>query len=160
MGEIVIAGARLEDVAALLPLLAAQLDEHGMGMPQQVLEEALSGIVTRPERGRVFAAWAGDPVVGVAVMPYTWTVEHGGRCAWLDELYVLPEMRGRGVGTRLLAAAMALAREDGCLAMDLEVDVDHARVETLYLRHGFRSLPRRRFSRRLVAALESGDGRR
>jgi GNAT superfamily N-acetyltransferase len=152
MNEVVIAGALLEDVPALLPLLAVQLDEHGMGMPQHQLEGAVSGIVTRPELGRVLVARAGDRMVGVAVIPYTWTVEHGGRCAWLDELYVLPEMRARGVGTRLLLAAMALAREDGCLAMDLEVDADHARVETLYLRHGFRSLPRRRFSRRLTPA--------
>jgi GNAT superfamily N-acetyltransferase len=149
VNEIVIAPAGLEDVPALLPLLAVQLDEHGMGMPHDVLHGAVLGIVTEPERGRVLLAWSGDTVVGVAVMPYTWTVEHGGRCAWLDELYVVPEVRGRGVGTQLLLAAMDLVREDGCLAMDLEVDVDHARVETLYLRHGFRALPRRRFSRRL-----------
>jgi GNAT superfamily N-acetyltransferase len=70
-------------------------------------------------------------------------------CAWLDELFVVPEMRAQGIGTRLLAAAMEAAREDGCLAMDLEVDIEHQRVEALYLRHGFRALPRQRFSRLL-----------
>ncbi len=149
MNTIVIARAATEDVPAVLPLLAVQLGEHGMGLPPDELEAAVRGIVTKPERGRVLLARSGDRVVGVAVVPYTWTVEHGGRCAWLDELYVAPAMRARGIGTRLLAAAMEAAREDGCLAMDLEVDVDHARVEALYLRHGFRALPRRRFSRRL-----------
>jgi GNAT superfamily N-acetyltransferase len=138
-----------EDAPMVTPLLAAQLDEHGIGVPREVLEEAVRGIVTRPERGAVLLARRGHEAVGVAVIPYTWTVEHGGPCAWLDELYVVPDMRAQGIGTRLLVAAMEIAREDGCLAMDLEVDVDHMRVEALYLRHGFHALPRRRFSRSL-----------
>ena len=149
MSDVVITRVRNEDVPLVLPLLAVQLDEHGMGMPRDVLAAAVRGIVARPERGLVLVARSSRETLGVAVIPYTWTVEHGGRCAWLDELYVVPEMRARGIGSRLLGLAMKLAREDGCLAMDLEVDFDHARVEGLYLRHGFRALSRRRFSRRL-----------
>jgi GNAT superfamily N-acetyltransferase len=150
MDEIVIARASPEDVPAVLPLLAVQLDEHGMAVPLDVLGAALRGIVTRPERGRVLLARSGQHAVGIAVLPYTWTVEHGGLCAWLDELYVVPELRAHGIGTRLLLAAIDLVREDGCLAMDLEVDVEHGRVQGLYLRHGFHALERRRFTRRLV----------
>jgi GNAT superfamily N-acetyltransferase len=149
VNDLTITRARVEDVALVLPLLAVQLDEHGTSLPRDVLDAAVRAIVTRPERGMVLLARSGHEAVGIAVVPYTWTVEHGGRCAWLDELYVVPAMRTRGIGARLLTAAMDLAREDGCLAMDLEVDVDHARVEALYLREGFHSLPRRRFTRRL-----------
>lgn len=149
MTDVTITRAAARDVADVLPLLAVQLDEHGMGMPRDVLERALRAIVTRPELGRVVVARKDGTAVGFAVMPFTWTVEHGGPCAWLDELYVVPEMREHGVGTELLVAAMEIVRAEGCVAMDLEVDVDHARVESLYLRHGFRALPRKRFSRRL-----------
>jgi ribosomal protein S18 acetylase RimI-like enzyme len=59
-------------------------------------------------------------------------------------------MRDRGIGTALLRRAIELAREDGCVAMDLEVDRDHARVESLYVREGFTTLPRKRFARRIA----------
>jgi hypothetical protein len=86
MNDIVIAHAGPEDVPALVPLLAVQLEDHGVGVPPDVLAGALSGIVARPERGRVLLARSAERVVGLAVLPYTWTVEHGGLCAGLDEL--------------------------------------------------------------------------
>jgi RimJ/RimL family protein N-acetyltransferase len=87
-------------------------------------------------------------------MAYTWTFEHGGRVAWLDELYVVPERRSRGIGRAMVARALAAAREAGCRAVDLEVDADHERAEHLYARHGFRRLARTRW------VIDLGQGRR
>jgi GNAT superfamily N-acetyltransferase len=56
---------------------------------------------------------------------------------WLDELYVEPAYRGGGIGARLLDAAIALARDRGALALDLEVTAAHARAANLYARWGF-----------------------
>jgi GNAT superfamily N-acetyltransferase len=69
----------------------------------------------------------------------------------LDELYVLPEYRGGGVGRSLLEQAIIAAREMGCAALDLdlEVDQDHARAERLYARAGFQSLARSRWVKHL-----------
>jgi ribosomal protein S18 acetylase RimI-like enzyme len=76
---------------------------------------------------------------------YAWWRVRGTRSAWLDELYVLPDCRGRGVGRALLEQAVTAAREMGCAAMDLEVDQEHARAERLYARTGFQSLARSRW---------------
>ncbi len=78
-------------------------------------------------------------------MCFTWTLEHGGRSAWLEELYVQPEYRGRGIGQKLLAAAINRAREEGCRAIDLEVDRGHPRASHLYDREGFVRLARTRW---------------
>jgi len=45
---------------------------------------------------------------------------------------------------------VAVAKERGCLAIDLEVDSDHARAERLYQREGFVGLARRRLAKRLT----------
>ena len=149
MNNLSIACATDADVADVASLLGVQLDEHGMGMSGDAVARALLGIVTRPERGGVLVARKDGVAVGFAVLPFTWTVEHGGLSAWLDELYVVPELREHGIGAKLLLVATEVVRAEGCIAMDLEVDADHARVESLYLRHGFRLLPRKRFARRL-----------
>jgi GNAT superfamily N-acetyltransferase len=149
MNYLSIACATDADVGDVASLLSVQLDEHGMSMSRDAVVQALRGIVTRPERGRVLVARMDGVAVGFAVLPFTWTVEHGGLSAWLDELYVIPELREHGVGTKLLLGAMEVVRAEGCIALDLEVDANHARVESLYLRYGFRLLPRKRFARRL-----------
>jgi GNAT superfamily N-acetyltransferase len=135
-------------VADVVPLLATQLDEHGMGLDMGVLERVLRGMVSRRERGAIFVARIDGRAIGVAVLSHVWTIEHGGLATWLDELYVVPEHRGRGVGGALLEHAIAYAKAEGCLAVELEVDVEHARAEHLYERNGFLRLPRRRFSLR------------
>src|SRR5262249_57724213 len=66
-----------------------------------------------------------------------------------EELEVERAARGRGVGTRLLEAALRVAAEEGAVAVDLEVDIDHQRVAGLYARHGFHALPRARWVRSL-----------
>jgi GNAT superfamily N-acetyltransferase len=89
-----------------------------------------------------------DPI-GIAVLAYTWTLEHGGRVAWLDELFVDAAHRGRGVGLAMLRRALEVAAAAGCRAVDLEVDADHERAEHLYEREGFRLLSRHRWAKSL-----------
>jgi hypothetical protein len=52
----------------------------------------------------------------------------------------------------LLLAACKTAVACGCAAVDLEVEQSHARVESLYLREGFRRHTRRRWVRVLDRA--------
>ncbi len=48
----------------------------------------------------------------------TWT---GRRGLYLEDFYVRPQARGRGVGRQLFARLAAIARECGCARMDLSV---------------------------------------
>jgi ribosomal protein S18 acetylase RimI-like enzyme len=140
--------AAAADLEAVTALLVAQLREHRMDTAVEKVAEAVDGIVRNPERGRILVAVDDGTVVGVAALSFVWPIEHGGQSAWLEELYVLPAARERGIGTRLLRAALRAATDAGVVAVDLEVDVDHRRAARLYEREGFTSLPRARFVRR------------
>jgi GNAT superfamily N-acetyltransferase len=141
-----------DDLNAVVALLAAQFGEHDIGLGLDVLRTATAGLLAEARRGVVLLAKDSARVgpVGLAVLAYTWTLEHGGLVAWLEELYVVPDRRGHGVGRALLRRALDVARESGCRAVDLEVDREHARAERLYEREGFAVLARRRWTRALV----------
>ena len=139
-----------DGTALVLPLLQAQFAEHAIPLSPGEVEEALRGLVVGRDRGTVLVA-RGPAPVGIAVLAWTWTLEHGGRVGWLEELYVAPPFRNRGIGARLLAAALEAAREEGCRAVDLEVATEHGRAERLYERAGFRRLDRARFVKLLPA---------
>ena len=88
-------------------------------------------------------------MIGLAAISYAWTLEHGGKSAWLDELYVLPEHRSRGIGNALLEKVIEKVRMEGCRAIALEVEEGHRGAEGLYASKSFIQLRRRRWVRKL-----------
>ena len=138
-----------EHRAAAIQLLQARFDEHQILLSPERLGAAVSGMIENPNRGTVLIALEDQQPVGRAARSYTWTLEHGGLVAWLDELYVVPPRRGRGLGTALLQAARDMATAAGCAALELEVDARHRRAENLYQSAGFEPLPRTRWALRL-----------
>ncbi len=60
----------------------------------------------------------------------------GGQHTRLHKLYVLPEVKGRGVGHALLEAALSEAGKQGAVAMELNVNKRNP-ARHFYERHGF-----------------------
>jgi GNAT superfamily N-acetyltransferase len=126
-----------------LPLLEAQYREHDIDLAGPRLLQAMKTLLD----GNGVLILAGS--AGVAELSWQFSLEQAGRVAWMEELYVMPEFRGLGLGKRLIARAVEEARKAGCVAVELEVVRGHERAAKLYLREGFALLPRRRYSLRL-----------
>ena len=141
--------ADVTQLKAIYGLLQSQFDEHEISLDSESLKKAILELLREDRWGFILAAQEGGVVAGVAVIAYAWTLEHGGKSAWLDELYVIPEWRNRGIGAALLERVFAEARQRGCLAIDLEVEDEHRRAENLYRRYGFEHLERNRWARPL-----------
>jgi GNAT superfamily N-acetyltransferase len=138
-----------EHASAINELLALQFAEHDISLAAPMLHEGTQMLHREPERGGIWIALSGDAPVGVAVTATTWTLEHGGLAVWLDELYVVPSARRRGVGAALLHEVRTDALERGARSLELEVDAEHARAENLYRRSGFTRLRRTRWQLKL-----------
>jgi GNAT superfamily N-acetyltransferase len=143
--------AQAADLTPIIQLLRTQLEEHDIVLTTQALERATAGLIENHSLGRILTARRDGALVGVAVISFLWTLEHGGPAAWLDEVYVEPARRGAGIGRQLVEAAMQVARDSGCIALDLEVDAGHDAAERLYERMGFRRHQRVRWVRMLDA---------
>ncbi len=141
-----------DELGVAVALLHTQLIEHAIAVPPEVLAAGVRGLADNREFGRVLVARLGDRVVGVAVLSFLWTLEHGGAAGWLDELYVEPAARDRGIGEQLARAAIEAADAAGCLALDLEVEPGHETAVRLYERLGFRRHRRERWVCSLAAA--------
>lgn len=80
---------------------------------------------------------AGPGPDGLAVLRLRPSLWSAARECYLAELYVVPALRGRGIGRALLEAAIALAREEGADHMDLGTSEDDVAARKLYERCGF-----------------------
>ena len=142
--------ATLADEAIVLDLLQRQFDEHQIEVEEATLKSAILEELKNEKLGIFLIARKDERSVGFAAIVFTWTLEHGGIVAWLEELYVLPELRNDGIGTQLVDAVIAETTKLGCRAIDLEVEEEHKRAEHLYKRKGFHLLSRRRWAKKLV----------
>jgi ribosomal protein S18 acetylase RimI-like enzyme len=135
---------------AAIALLERQLREHDIVVSRADLQAVTQKVISDRRYGFLLVATTSDAgPVGVAYASSLLSLEHGGISGWLEELYVLPEWRGQGVGSRLIAGVVALAKEAGWRALDLEVEASHQRAISLYTRHQFQPRSRSRFYRTL-----------
>ncbi|MGH3695205.1 MAG: GNAT family N-acetyltransferase [Pseudonocardiaceae bacterium] len=127
--------ATVAEAATVATLLDAFNREYSTPTPGPAI---LATRLRRLLAGReVIALLAGDPAVAVAVLTLRPNVWYEGPVALLDELYVAPELRGRGVGSALLRAAEAMTRERGGELLEINVDGDDIDARRFYERHGY-----------------------
>jgi GNAT superfamily N-acetyltransferase len=113
----------------------------GLAEPLALLEEALRDGDPVPEdfadRLRkavetgdveVLAVRTEDQLLGVALLAYRLNVSAGGLFASVEDLYVRPEARRRGVGRALLQAADERFQERGISYVEAQVEEKEAEV--------------------------------
>ncbi len=74
---------------------------------------------------------------GYAVISKTFTQEAGGRVAWVEEIYILPEFRGHGLAHEFFASLREL---EPAARYRLEIEPDNLRAKRLYAEMGFSRL--------------------
>ncbi len=130
--------ATKKDLAQLVELLGMLFVQEADFVPDAAKQKrALEQILGDPRIGRIYVAREGGSVVGMVSTLYTVSTAEGGKAAWLEDMVVLPERRGRGVGAALLAHAVVGAREEGCMRLTLLSDEDNAQAHAVYASEGF-----------------------
>lgn len=81
-----------------------------------------------------------DDPTGFAFLTLRPTPYYDGPLAQLEELYVKPRLRDRGVGTALLSAAVDLVRSRHGGEIHINVDEVDADTRRFYERHGFTNI--------------------
>lgn len=84
-----------------------------------------------------FLAMEEDEAVGFTQLYPSFTSAGMARIFVLNDLYVRPEFRGRGVATALLQHASAYAREAGAVRLTLSTERANAAAQALYERLGW-----------------------
>ncbi len=130
--------ATKKDLPQLVELLGVLFAQEADFMPDATKQKrALESILADPRIGHLYVARKDGRVVGMVSTLYTISTAEGGKAAWLEDMIVLPEFRGQGIGAALLAHVVFSAREAGCLRLTLLSDEDNAGAHAVYASEGF-----------------------
>ena len=111
------------DVPVILSLIRG-LADYEKARPEDVpvdeatLRQSLFG--ARPQAEALLAS-LGTDVVGLAVFFHNFSTWHGRHGLYLEDLFVRPDARGRGVGKALLRELARVAQRRGCARMEWAV---------------------------------------
>ncbi len=133
-----------DDVAALLDLQQRFYAAEGYPYDRTRMERGMRELIGDPSLGRLFVAEG-----AYLVVTFGFSLEFGGRDAFVDEVYVADDARGQGLGTAALRLAEDACREAGIHALHLEVEHVNARARALYERSGYKAHERHLMTKRL-----------
>ena len=126
-----------EDAARILPLMAAFHTEEGTEVDDTHRARALAPLLEGSPMGEVFIIGPRIAPIGYVVVTYGWSIEFGGKDAFVDEVYLRPKVRGRGWGSEVLLAIGRYPIDQKVTAVHLEVDHDNATAIAMYEKTGF-----------------------
>ena len=92
-------------------------------------------IIENPDIGTVFVADEDGDVLGVITLSYPLAIRCGGPYSCIEEFIVDEKGRGKGIGGKLLEAAIGEARTKGCF--ELQVNRPSELGYPLYIKHGW-----------------------
>ncbi|WP_347550786.1 GNAT family N-acetyltransferase [Pseudalkalibacillus hwajinpoensis] len=94
---------------------------------------------------RIVVAEADDNFLGIAFFNIGVSLSSGGPYIWLNELFVDPDARNRGIGRKLLLHVIYWAENEGIKGIELETGINNAVTKHLYNSLGFHDIVSKRY---------------
>lgn len=115
-----------------------ELNEHdGTETDLPRARRGLQSLLSHADWGGVWLMQVEGLPVGYIALTWGFSLEFGGRDAFVDELYIQAGHRGQGIGRQALQFAESICRQQGIMALHLEVARDNLPAQALYTRDGF-----------------------
>jgi ribosomal protein S18 acetylase RimI-like enzyme len=133
--------AAAEDWQAFLVLADALYEELAEERPPgQRLMELFDDAVAPDSPFKLFLAVEGGEMCGMLSLAIAPTTQGAGCFGYLDDVFVLKQHRGQGIGAMLMREALEHARRSGCVRVELGTRWDNVHARRLYERLGFREV--------------------
>jgi ribosomal protein S18 acetylase RimI-like enzyme len=100
------------------------------------IEHTVEELNYHPDKGTVFVIETGNDLVGYAIVINYWSNEYGGNILNIDELYLLPAHRRRGIASDFIGLLTRVAPV-GTVAVQLEVARSNKVAFGFYKKLGF-----------------------
>jgi ribosomal protein S18 acetylase RimI-like enzyme len=145
------------DVNLLLSLMQAYYAHDQIPFDEAAARLALAGLIENEQFGRTWTIWVGEDLAGYTALTLGFSLEFGGRDAYIDEIYLRPNFQGQGLGRQTIQFLTEACRQLEVKALHLEVEHENAAARAFYHRVGFEEHTRYLMTRRLGLAAMAKD---
>ncbi len=130
--------ANLCDIPELVELLETLFEQEAEFEPNsEAQSKALGKIIPDPKIGIVLVARADKKILAMVNLLFTESTALGSKVAILEDMVVLAESRGKGIGSQLVDFAICEAKKAGCKRITLLTDIENTKAQSFYQKKGF-----------------------
>lgn len=135
--------AKPTDLPKLMPLVMGFQTELGISREETAVERAVIPMLEGSPYGVIYLMGPARAPIGYLALTFSWSLEFGGMIGTIDEFFVRPAIRGRGIGTEVLSELAKTIGSADVKALFLDVDEADEKSIRLYSKAHFQ--PRTRF---------------
>ncbi|MDZ4743546.1 MAG: GNAT family N-acetyltransferase [Verrucomicrobiota bacterium] len=123
----------------LLPLVKMFYAHEQVVFDEKIIFSVLEELAAPHPPGFLYFIEQDGKTAGYLLVTSCFSMEFGGRFLLLDELFLLEEFRGKGVGKKVVQFTESLCEKTGCSHLRLEVHHANHRALATYHKAGFLS---------------------
>ncbi|MGD1952961.1 MAG: GNAT family N-acetyltransferase [Leptolyngbyaceae cyanobacterium] len=135
--------ASTDDIQQLLPLIRDFHTFEGIHISDEQRQRAVNDLLSDLSLGGIWLILADTTIAGYVALTFGYSIEFGGKDAFIDELYIRPELQGQGLGNQTLIKIQQAAKAHNIQAVHLEVARQNTKAQKLYAHANF--LPREKY---------------
>lgn len=112
----------------------------------EALIKALNLFLTQPQLGFIWITYTDDQPVGICIVCFAISTSLGAVVAKLDDVFVVSERQGEGIGSAMLTALKQELRRSEVGRIDTSVHFQNHQARKFYEKQGFCSLNEEKLS--------------
>ena len=125
------------DINLLIEFMREFYELDRLILDEQVARSTVQQILSNDSFGKVWLIQVDGNPIGYIVLTLGFSLEFHGRDAFIDEIYVREQHRGRGIGRRAIEFVEGACRSLGVRALHVEVERDNTNAQAVYRNVGF-----------------------
>ena len=138
MTDFGIARVRAGDVDEVMPLLRGYCEFYEAAPSEAALRGVCAALLEAPDTAgiQLLARLEDGTAVGLATLFWTFSTLNAGPIGLMNDLYVAPAARGRGIGATLIEACAGECMHHGAIALEWYTAPTNKRAQAVYDRTG------------------------
>ena len=127
----------ISDIENIIQLMGEfyRIDNYPFDM--KISRELFNQFLTDENLGKAWLISYQNDIVGYVILTYVFSFEYQGKIAFLDELYIRENARGKGIGKETIAFIQQEAPKLSLKIIYLELETHNDAAQKLYLANDF-----------------------
>ena len=103
----------------------------------EVAKNLFQEFISNEHLGKSWLIYTENEIVGYIILTFIFSFEYGGKIAFVDELFIKENARGKGIGKEAIQFIQTEVTKLSLKLLYLEVEPHNENAQKLYLAHDF-----------------------